>query len=40
MKLYIKLQGSQGIKRIDLFNMINEIMGNKLKINLSKDNES
>ena len=37
---HVVLTGSQGIKRIDLFNMINEIMGNKLKINLSKDNES
>ena len=37
---HIVLTGSQGIKRIDLFNMINEIMGNKLKINLNSKNES
>ena len=37
---HIILTGSQGIKRIDLFNMINEILGDTLKINLNKDNIS
>ncbi len=34
---HVTLTGSQGIKRIDLFNMINEILGDKLKIILKKN---
>lgn len=37
---HVVLTGSQGIKRVDLFNMINEIMGNKLIIKLNCDYES
>ena len=34
---HVTLTGSQGIKRIDLFNMINEILGDKLKIMLKQN---
>ena len=37
---HVVLTGSQGIKRIDLFNMINEILGDTLKINLNERNKS
>jgi UDP-glucose 4-epimerase len=37
---HVVLTGSQGIKRIDLFNMINEILGDTLKININEDNKS
>ncbi len=37
---HIILTGSQGIKRKDLFNMINEILGDKLEIKLNKDSKN
>ena len=37
---HIILTGSEGIQRKDLFNMINEIMGNKLSIKYSKKKNS
>tara|TARA_B100001063_G_scaffold247140_2_gene290536 strand:- start:545 stop:1408 length:864 start_codon:yes stop_codon:yes gene_type:complete len=37
---HVTLTGSQGIKRIDLFNMINEILGNNIIIKLNKKSKT